>query len=105
MLEEKIERLTDAVEALTRAIQSGDNGPGPSYPDTEEAAPSSDNVTPIGGAVTREGVRQLCLQVVRKDKAHKPKVKAAIRAAGGEMVDDVPDEKLGELKAAIEALQ
>ena len=121
MLEEKIERLAEAIEALTQALESGSVGSagatvnnattategttegtteGKPEPAEKPATGSEQDEQP-----SRESVRSLCMAIVRKDKAYKPTIKEAIREVGGEMVDDVPEDKLGELKGKLEAMQ
>ena len=113
MLEEKIERLAEAVEALTQALESGSAGatvnnattatggkPEPAEKPATESAESEQDEQP-----SREAIRSLCMSIVRKDKSYKPNVKEAIREVGGEMVDDVPEDKLAELKGKLEAMQ
>ena len=113
MLEEKIERLAEAVEALTQELKSGSVGatannaatgtggkPEPAEEPATESAESEQDEQP-----NRESIRSLCMSIVRKDKAYKPTIKEAIREVGGEMVDDVPEDKLGELKGKLEAMQ
>ena len=116
MLEEKIERLAEAVEALIQELKSGSVGsagatvnnattatkgkPEPAEKPATGSAESEQDEQP-----SRESVRSLCISIVRKDKSYKPNVKEAIREVGGEMVDDVPEDKLGELKAKLEAMQ
>lgn len=109
MLEEKIEQLTEAVEALTQELKSGSVGTTVNNATTateSKPEPADKPATePADDQPSRESIRSLCMSIVRKDKAYKPTVKEAIREVGGEMVDDVPEDKLGELKTKLEAMQ
>jgi hypothetical protein len=46
----------------------------------------------------------MCLDLVRKDRGNKQKVKDAIAEAGGKLIDDVPEGNLPALAKAMEAL-
>lgn len=102
MLEERIAELTKAVETLTRLIrEQADAGAPVTQPTIIETDddPELDCEQP-----TREQLRALCLSIVRENRDAKPKVKEAIAAVGGKMVDDVPEEKLAELETSLKAI-
>lgn len=120
MLEERIAELTKAVEALTRALgERADAGLTVQQPTTEQAEaseglpvtepvslpePDDDGIPYSTDTPTREQLRALCLSIVRENRDAKPKVKDAIAAVGGKMVDDVPEEKLAELETSLRAI-
>jgi len=111
-LEAKIEKLTAAVESLTERLHSMEAMVAipPSAP-AEPSAPSRDDLEAAakeGQAksepqVTHEQVQQLCLKIVREDRSKKPKLKEILGQYGASLVQDVPQEKLAELKAKLEA--
>lgn len=110
MLEQKIEKLTEAVELLTQAIlntrakgeareriEAASAAPAPEAPAPEAPAPEA---TP-----SRDEIRALCLKLTRRDRnKYKPMVLDAIKTHGGELVDDVPDDRLAALKSHLESL-
>ena len=66
-----------------------------------EDAPAKPDVVKIN----RDDLQDLCMTIVRNDRAKKAAVKDAIAAFGGAAtLKDVPDSDLGALKAALEAL-
>lgn len=118
MLESEIKRLTDAVEALTAAINAQQGAHAtpapPSKPmpavtpdDIEKESPTATTVEDTPSApVTRDELKDMCLAIVRSDKEKKPKVAAAIASFGEgvKLLKDVPDDKLAELKTKLEAI-
>jgi len=119
MLEAKLEELTRAVERLTAAVEGATLNPAQRQA-VEAAAASASTVVDTGDtadipldepiqeiepvpAPSRKELRDMCLALVRADGANKPKVKAAIKAHGGTLIEDVPEENMSDLKAALEA--
>lgn len=117
MLENEIKKLTAAVEALTAAIQAQGvtttEAPKPSAPepmpaitlqDIEQESPEP-TVEHDAAPPSRDDLRELCLAIVREDRSKKASVAGAIEKFGGKLLKDVPDDKLAELKVALEALK
>lgn len=117
MLESEIKRLTDAVEALTAAInaQQGAHAtpapppepmPAVTSDDIEKESPTTAVEDVSAAPVTRDELKDMCLAIVRSDKEKKPKVAAAIASFGEgvRLLKDVPDDKLAELKTKLEAI-
>lgn len=119
MLEAEIKRLTAAVEALTAAMTAQQGAaPSPSVTpepmpaitpeDVEQESPTATTVEQdtSSAPVTRDELKEMCLTIVRSDKAKKPKVAAAIGSFGEgvKLLKDVPDDKLAELKTKLEAI-
>lgn len=111
-LEAKIEKLISAVESLTERLHSMEamvvippsapvEPPAPSRDDLEQAA--KEEQAKSEPDVTHEEVQQLCLKIVRDDRSKKPKLKEILGQYGASLVQDVPQEKLVELKAKLEA--
>lgn len=116
-LESKIEKLTAAVESLTERLHSMEamvaippSAPAPSEPPAatpptgeqlEQAA--KEEVAKATPEITHEQVQQLCLKIVRDDRSKKPKLKEILGEYGANLVQDVPSDKLVELKQKLEA--
>lgn len=116
-LESKIEKLTAAVESLTERLHSMEamvaippSAPAPSEPPAptpptgeqlEQAA--KEEVAKAEPEITHEQVQQLCLKIVRDDRSKKPKLKEILGEYGANLVQDVPADKLAELKQKLEA--
>ncbi|MDX1486600.1 MAG: hypothetical protein R3268_00260 [Acidiferrobacterales bacterium] len=118
MLEQKIQDLTAQVETLTKAVEAltgamqGQVAPSQpqaaSEPVAEQPAPEPDpapSQEATQDGPKREDLQDLCMTIVRSDRSKRGAVKAAIaQFDGAETLKDVPEDKLGELKAALEAL-
>jgi hypothetical protein len=119
-LEDNIKELTLAIHKLTVALDVTTASVTPASTETVfevelEAAPPKKakpelKAVPIKEApadtpeVTREKLKALCLDLVRKDRENSPKVKAIIASFGGTLVSDVSTEKLPELAKQLLAL-
>lgn len=118
-LETKIEKLTNAVELLTRAILERDvvelaaNLDAPTTPadsekveelvkeETDKAKPAET----VDDAPTVEELQGMCLKLVRADKGNKAKILELVGAyKGAKTIAEVPAKKLPELKTKLEAL-
>lgn len=121
-LEDNIKELTLAVHRLTAALDLTTASVTPADDETvyefELEVPQPKRVKPDLKAVpikeapaeeapdvTREKLKALCLELVRKDRENSPKVKAIIASFGGALVSDVPTEKLPELAKQLQALE
>ena len=111
MLEEEIVKLKSAVIELTAVILNlADEGkkakPKAAEPKTKaaepKAEPKAEPQTPLNDV--RKALQDLCLTLVRKDPVNKEKVKKIIQKHGGDLIKDVPDEKLFDLQVSLEAL-
>ena len=121
-LETKIEKLTAAVELLTAKIETlatqAQPAPAPEQvqaPEVEkvekpkvekkaakvEAEPAQE---PAQEVVTEQELMDLCMSIVRRDRALKDTIKATIERHGGKVVAEVDPSKYAELKAELEAL-
>lgn len=118
MLEQKINDLTDAINALTQQltlINSAGVKPSTVEP-TEPTAPATKSPKPVKtlkeepapAQVTtkHEDVQELCLELMRFDRSLKPDVQKCIASFGGaQKLQDVPPADLPALKAKLEALR
>ena len=119
MIEEKIDSLINSVDQLTAVIdrlwqQKGairematkpDIVPEPKAAPVLKEAPKKEKVEKKKEKETTPTVKELeqfCLKLVRKQPDIKNKIKAAIKAAGGDLIKDIAAEKLPELKVALE---
>jgi len=104
-IEERMQSLINSIDQLTAVIDRlweqrahiKDESP-PETPINSEPAKANEperNETEL---------QKLCLTIVRKDKNKSKDIKAAIKKYGGELLKDVPTEKLPELKNDLEAL-
>lgn len=118
-LESKIEKLTAAVESLTERLHSMEamvaippSAPAPSEPEAPTPTPptgelleqaAKEEALKAEPEITHEQVQQLCLKIVRDDRSKKPKLKEILGEYGANLVQDVPSDKLAELKQKLEA--
>lgn len=123
-LEAKIEKLTSAVELLTKAILERDiaelaqNIVEPTVEVTEEVVAESVKKTKAKKAeeapkeekfeppkeVTAEDVQAVCLAIVREDSTKKKAIVDLLGEYGAKTVGQVKSDKLPELKAKLETL-
>jgi len=113
MLEERINKLIDSVDALTLVIQrlwdqkediKGINAPpisaDPPKTKTEKPKKEKPEETPQG--ITHEELHKLCLAVSRKDpEGNKKKIQKILK---NRLVKDLPAEELEAAKAKLEKL-
>ena len=125
MLETEIKKLTDAIEALTAAINTQGiekpSSPSPTpEPEPEPESESEPKPTPATDTtpepvehqgtssetetVSRDELKDMCLSIVRDDKDKKPKLAEIIGSYNAKTLKQVPDEKLAELKQKLESL-
>ena len=95
MLEEKIDKLIVSIEALTAAV-SGTN-----LTINEEQPASKEEPAET---VTIGELQSICLKLVRQDKKNKDKIVKIIEDLGGELLKDIDESKLPQVKAALEAI-
>lgn len=115
MLETKLEELKAELSELRAVIVELTNAmrsaPAPTAAPAEvkpepvanpiEAAPAK----PEAVKINRDDLQDLCMTIVRNDRAKKAAVKDAIAAFGGATtLKDVPESDLAALKASLEAL-
>jgi hypothetical protein len=116
MIEEKIDTLVIAMNALTKALEnitiaanalSDTTAPAKAADDKKQ----SENFWGFScrppekeAPVTMDELQQLCLQIVRKDRALKTKITDIIKSHGGELLKDIPPEKYSEIKKQLEAM-
>lgn len=53
--------------------------------------------------IKREDLQAMCLAMVREDRSKKTAIKEALAVYGAKVMADVPEDKLAELKTALEA--
>ncbi len=117
MIEQKIDKLIVAMDALTAALtkitvaanamNAAPAAPAPAAPapEVKTAVPAPAAPAPeTEGGVTLDDLHDLCLSMVRKDRGLKTKIAATIKQFGGELLKDVDPAKYPELKAALEAI-
>lgn len=111
MLEEQITKLNSSVIELTAAInrlweegEKRESSKPKSEPKKEVKKETKKEPEPVVEAVTPAELEKMCLIIVRKNPDAKETIRAIIKAHGGDMIKDVPVDKLPELKAALEVL-
>lgn len=120
-LENQIAELTKAVNTLTETILKSDIGqlikeqaeqiekaveehaPEKVVEEKPQSKPKKSE-KPTDDTPTVEEIKSLCMQLVRADKTKKQPILDALGEYGAKTVDKVPSDKLGELKAKLEAL-
>ena len=119
-LENKIEELTKAIEELTNVVKAQlvtnmatfnevkaqqDKSKAEKVKVEDKPEPvDQDHVIPFD-AVTREDLQTICSEIVRSDRAKKDAIREALAEYDAKTLTQVPDDKLAELKAALEALK
>lgn len=100
MLEERINVLIQSIDCLTAVINrlwdQKDGIKGVPAPEIS-AEPPKVEIDPAA-------LENLCLSIVRKNKKKAKNIKATIKKFGGELIKDVPSDKLPELQTALEKL-
>ena len=101
MLEEKIDKLIVSIEALTAAVSGTNLTINEEQPAPKEvkAEPESNHET-----ITIAQLQDMCLAIVRKDRKKKEKIKEIIADHGGELLKDIDEAQLPDVKKALEAI-
>lgn len=103
--EQRIDRLTAAIESLVTVLSI--NAPVISaIPEQKEPEPekTKEPEEPQAEKVDRQTVHDLCISKVRGKRALKEDITKIIKEFGGDLLEDVPEEKLADLKKRLEAL-
>jgi len=95
MIEDKIDKLIAAIETLTETLSKGVKAE-----DTKKEVPAEEPAE----NVTLDQLQDLCLKVVRKDRKNKEKIVKIIADQGGELLKDIDESKLPQVKAALEGI-
>jgi len=95
MIEDKIDKLIAAIETLTETLSKGVKAE-----DTKKEVPAEEPAE----NVTLDQLQDLCLKVVRKDRKNKEKIIKIIADQGGELLKDIDESKLPQVKAALEGI-
>ena len=99
MIEDKIDKLIAAIETLTETLSKGVKAE-----DTKKEKPAEEPGEEPGETVTIGELQSICLKLVRKDKKNKDKIVKIIADHGGELLKDIDESKLQQVKAALEAI-
>ena len=109
---EVLDRLASAMTAVTgKAPQAALEAPQTAAvaqhdevaaPEVKPEQPASENTAPFDLAPTREEIRALA--TIRIQAGHRDAVKALIVKCGGTRVSDVPEGRLAEFMAGLEAM-
>ena len=104
MIEDKIDKLIEAIENLTETI-SNNTKPKDTKKEkpAEEPAAKKEEAKPAE-TVTIDELQDLCLKLVRRDKKNKDKIIKIIADHGGELLKDIDETKLPDVKKALEAI-
>jgi poly(A) polymerase Pap1 len=94
MIENKIDKLIEAIETLTETLSK----------DTKKEKPAEEPAEGPAENVTIGELQSICLKLVRKDKKNKDKIVKIIADHGGELLKDIDESKLPQVKAALEAI-
>lgn len=120
MLEQKINDLTDAINALTQQLTLMGAAPAaapapaptpPSAPEPEHKAPKAAKAAKVSKeepdhGLKHEDVQNLCLDLMRFDRSLKPDVLKCIASFNNaQLLQEVPLADLPALKAKLEALR
>jgi hypothetical protein len=125
MLEDKLDNLIKSIDILSAAIMdltvarpTSDPEPKaapepkaeakPKAEKKAEAKPKAEAKAEAKGERNDKELQDLCLKIIRDDKKNGTKkgkgIKPLIKKYGGELIKDVPTEKLAELRTALEEL-
>ena len=99
MIENKIDKLIEAIETLTETLSKGVKAE-----DTKKEKPAEEPAEEPAENVTLDQLQDLCLKLVRKDRKNKEKVIKIIADHGGELLKDIDENKLPQVKAALEVI-
>ena len=97
MIENKIDKLIEAIETLTKTLSKGVKAE-----DTKKEKPAE--AEELAENVTLDQLQDICLKLVRKDRKNKEKIVKIIADQGGELLKDIDESKLPQVKAALEAI-
>ncbi len=108
-IEKDLTRIATALEQIAIALNQKKDiipistektpDPVPVQEPTTEVAPVE-----ITTVITHEELHDLCLSIVRKDRAKKKEIKTILAARNAELIKDVPETDLPKLKLELEAL-
>ena len=111
MLETEIKKLNESITRLIALLENAapaapeqplvvedEPTPAPAEAVKEEAPAPADTVR-------REDLQILCGELVREDRSRKPAILDIVAGFGAKVIAKVPEDKLPELKAALEALR
>ena len=123
MLEERIEKLTEAINRLcdmfSETVVSLEMTPPPTKTEKpkkekeknveETKAEEPEKTEPEAAEVPEEEITEqslidICLKVVRNDPSKQKQIKAAISKHGGDLIKNVPKDQWPELKKELEAI-
>ena len=123
MLETAIKELTEEVRTLRHVMETLRNisasdaeslakatakkpeaEPMPSEAEIEAAVEEAKADAPKTEVPKREDLQAMCLKMVREDRSKKASIKSALAVYDAKVMADVPEDKLAELKTALEAL-
>jgi len=97
VIENKIDKLIEAIETLTKTLSKGVKAE-----DTKKEKPAE--AEELAENVTLDQLQDICLKLVRKDRKNKEKIVKIIADQGGELLKDIDESKLPQVKAALEAI-
>lgn len=101
--EQRIDRLTEAIESLVTLLSI--NAPAISaMPTQKEPEKTKEPESQPVEKVDRQVLHDLCISKVRGKRALKEDITKIIKEFGGDLLDDVPEENLADLKTRLEAL-
>ncbi len=124
MLETAIKELTEEVRTLRHVMETLRNisaddakalseqtakakpkpAPQPTEAEIEAAVEEAKADAPKADTPKREDLQAMCLAMVREDRSKKAAIKKALAVYDAKVMADVPEDKLAELKTALEAL-
>ena len=99
MIESKIDKLIEAIETLTETFSKGVKAE-----DTKKEKPAGEPAEESAENVTLDQLQDLCLKLVRKDRKNKEEIVKIIADQGGELLKDIDESKLPQVKAALEGI-
>jgi hypothetical protein len=104
-LETKIQELTIAIEKLTVIMSNANTTTTePSKAKSEVKTEEPKNVTPVVAGMTREQLKEGCLNLVREDASNKVKIRNLLAEFNAKVIDDVPNDELAEFEAELAKL-
>jgi len=117
MLEEKITQLNSSIIELTAVLinfaeisqlpkttEPKNNKAETAKPKTKKKETPPDPKPDTKKTPDRDAIQDFCLKLVRLDSKNGAKIKKLIKDHGGELIKDVPDDKLAALKVALEGI-
>lgn len=112
MIEHELQRLTAAIEALTRVLQDArihtqidSQSTAPIVSKTRDTPEKpTESVNALSASATREEIQSLAVSITRADSAKKKDILTEFSKHGAQTISKLPDNALNAVKQALEKM-